>query len=203
MPLPLLHHRAFANDCETLSLRPADALCRPPEPARLGRISIDPRQQPARVTRSSTSCDVEDRLRRCLLLLLPASCLLRRLLRRCFRLSLLRHCCPPSLSGWRHRCSAVANRAALPSDYYSRKKITVTPLNFVCKPRPPRAAASAQRPSAKSTAKNFCGAVIARKKIRCAAEVPMKYGFLLHPAEQIFIARARIARPAYAFARAP
>ena len=27
-----------------------------------------------------------------------------------------------ALSGWRHRCSAVANRAALPSDYYSREK---------------------------------------------------------------------------------
>src|SRR5262249_9552100 len=48
-----------------------------------------------------------------------------------------RHCCPPSLSGWRHRCSAVANRHALSSDYYSRKKITVTPLNFVCKCRTP------------------------------------------------------------------
>jgi hypothetical protein len=44
-----------------------------------------------------------------------------------------------ALSGWRHRCSAVANRAALTIDYYSRKKITVTPLNFVCKPRAPRA----------------------------------------------------------------
>src|SRR5271170_7692664 len=42
-----------------------------------------------------------------------------------------------ALSGWRHRCSAVANRSALPSDYYSRKKITVTPLNFVCKCRAP------------------------------------------------------------------
>jgi hypothetical protein len=45
------------------------------------------------------------------------------------------------MSGWRHRCSAVANRHALSSDYYSRKKITVTPLNFVCKCRaepPPR-----------------------------------------------------------------
>jgi hypothetical protein len=36
-----------------------------------------------------------------------------------------------SLSGWRHRCSAVANRRALQSDYYSRKKITVTSLDFV------------------------------------------------------------------------
>src|SRR6202043_2676568 len=79
--------------------------------------------------------------RRRLLLLLPAGSFLSRLLRRCFRLSLLRPCCPPSLSGWRHRYSAAANRHALLSDYYSRKKITVTPLNFVCKcraPPPPR-----------------------------------------------------------------
>jgi hypothetical protein len=40
-----------------------------------------------------------------------------------------------AMSGWRYRCSAVANRSALSSDYYSRKKITVTPLNFVCKRR--------------------------------------------------------------------
>jgi hypothetical protein len=42
------------------------------------------------------------------------------------------------LSGWRYRCSAVANRSALQSDYYSGKKITVTPLNFVCKRRRPQ-----------------------------------------------------------------
>src|SRR5580704_10551134 len=36
------------------SLRLADALRRPPEPARLGRSLISPRQRPARVTRSST-----------------------------------------------------------------------------------------------------------------------------------------------------
>ena len=44
------------------------------------------------------------------------------------------------MSGWRYRCSAVANRSALQSDYYSGKKITVTPLNFVCRrhrSRPP------------------------------------------------------------------
>src|ERR1035438_7100010 len=40
-----------------------------------------------------------------------------------------------SLSGWRHRYSAVANRPTLHSDYYSREKITVTLLNFVCKCR--------------------------------------------------------------------
>jgi hypothetical protein len=33
--------------------------------------------------------------------------------------------------------SAVANRSALHPDYYSAKKITVTPLNFVCKCRAP------------------------------------------------------------------
>src|ERR1700689_1267708 len=71
------------------------------------------------------------------LLLLPAFCLFRRLLRRCLCFSLLRHCCPPSLSGWRYRCSAVANRRTLLPDYYSRKKITVTPLNIVCKCRVP------------------------------------------------------------------
>jgi hypothetical protein len=38
----------------------------------------------------------------------------------------------------RCRFSAVANRSALHSDYYTGKKITVTPLNFVCKCRRPR-----------------------------------------------------------------
>ena len=80
------------------------------------------------------SSQVEDRYQH-RLLLLPAFCLFRRLLRRCLCFSLLRHCCPPSLSGWRYRCSAVANRRTLLSDYYSRKKITVTPLNIVCKCR--------------------------------------------------------------------
>jgi len=42
-----------------------------------------------------------------------------------------------SLSGWRHRYSAVANRPTLHSDYYSRGKITVTLLNFVCRCRAP------------------------------------------------------------------
>ena len=39
------------------------------------------------------------------------------------------------MSGWRYRYSAVANRSALQPDYYSGRKITVTPLNFVCKCR--------------------------------------------------------------------
>ncbi len=56
-----------------------------------------------------------------------------------------------ALSGWRHRCSAVANRAALTIDYYSRKKITVTRLNFVCKPRAPRARRRRCRCAARAT----------------------------------------------------
>ena len=76
------------------------------------------------------SCDAEDRPRR-RLLLLPTLRLLRCLLRRCFRLSLLRHCCPPSLSGWRHRYSAVANRLALASAYTSTEKKTAFSPNFV------------------------------------------------------------------------
>jgi len=101
-----------------------------------------PREIIATLPTSAGPCDLasdfretEDQ-RRHQLLLLPGR-LLRRFLRLSFRFSLLRHCCPPSLSGWRYRCSAVANRSALHSDYYSEKKITVTPLNFVCKPRAP------------------------------------------------------------------
>jgi hypothetical protein len=59
-----------------------------------------------------------------------------------------------ALSGWRHRYSAVANRPTLPSDYYSREKITVTLLNFVCKCRAPRAAASAACAAVKCATKN-------------------------------------------------
>ena len=92
---------------------------------------IDPTATPAGPCNATFgSCDTEDRQQRHLLLL-PALCLLRRLLRRCFRLSLLRHCCPPSLSGWRHRYSAVANRLALPSAYTSTEKKTAFPPNFV------------------------------------------------------------------------
>ena len=126
----------------------------------------------------------EDRSRRCLLLLLPASGLLRRLLRRCLRLSLLRHCCPPSLSGWRHRCSAVANRSALPSDYYSRKKITVTPLNFVCKCRAPALVPLRRTVTRETRSAKISGAVPAQREIRSIEEMPMKYRFLLHLAAQ-------------------
>ena len=127
------------------------------------------------------------------LLLLPTLSLLRRFLHRCFRLSLLRHCCPPSLSGWRHRCSAVANRSALLSDYYSRKKITVTPLNFVCKCRapPPRREgatvfASHARRQTLSQRRNDA-------KFAHIAEVPMKRGFLSRVIACLFARRAHIA----------
>jgi hypothetical protein len=111
------------------------------------------------------------------LLLLPT---LRRFLRLSFRFSLLRHCCPPSLSGWRYRYSAVANRSALHPDYYTEKKITVTPLNFLCRRRRPRRSATrdnaiAAMPCAKifdpqDFAINFSGIV----------KIPMTYGFLRH-----------------------
>jgi hypothetical protein len=152
------------------------------------------------VTRSSTLCDVEDRPRR-RLLLLPALCLFRRLLCRCLRLSLLRHCCPPSLSGWRHRCSAVANRSALPSDYYSGKKITVTPLNFVCKCRAPplrrRRDLIAER---RSRGKDLSALDFGRLFVR-GAEAPMSYGFLRPPIFRFCRDRAHVARLLRAFSR--
>jgi len=43
-----------------------------------------------------------------------------------------------ALSGWRYRYSAVANRSALHPDYYSGKKITVTPPDFARNRRVPR-----------------------------------------------------------------
>jgi len=60
-----------------------------------------------------------------------------------------------ALSGWRHRYSAVANRPTLPSDYYSRKKLTVTLLNFVCKCRAARVSATAKRTVVKCATKNY------------------------------------------------
>jgi hypothetical protein len=69
-----------------------------------------------------------------------------------------------ALSGWRHRYSAVANRPALPSDYYSRKKLTVTLLNFVCKWRAPRAAAIAARTPVKYATEKFRHGVNAREE---------------------------------------
>ena len=56
------------------------------------------------------SREIKDRRRR-RLLLLPSG-LLRLSLRLSFRFSLLRHCCPPSLSGWRYsvQCSRESIR---------------------------------------------------------------------------------------------
>lgn len=53
-------------------------------------------------------------------------CLLRRLLR---LLSFLRHTALLAMMRWRYRNSAVANRHALRSDYYSTTKKTANPLN--------------------------------------------------------------------------
>ena len=109
------------------------------------------------------TCDVEDRLRR-RLLLLPTLC---RFLRLSFRFSLLRHCCPPSLSGWRYR--SVQSRI---DPHYIRittagKKITVTPLNFVCKPpRPAAAARHAPRERTRHRAEKFFVRAISRKILR-------------------------------------
>jgi hypothetical protein len=154
-----------------LSLSPADAPCRPLEPARLGQLLIQP-------STAAGPCDaifdkkIEDRFSRPPLLLLF---LFGGLL---FRLSLLRHCCPPSLSGWRHRCSAVANRPALSSDYYSRKKITVTLLNFVCKRASPRRCNMRNADIGEYSTKNFCEDEHALRKFRRAPEMPMERGFL-------------------------
>jgi hypothetical protein len=82
-----------------------------------------------------------------------------------------------SLSGWRHRCSAVANRRALPSDYYSRKKITVTSLDFVWSdllPPPQRAhAAIAGAPPRRRSFRRHARAA----QTDAIAEVPMILGF--------------------------
>jgi hypothetical protein len=123
------------------------------------------------------SYDAEDRQRR-RLLLLPTLCLLRCLLRRCFRLSLLRHCCPPSLSGWRHRYSAVANRLALASAYTSGEKKTAFPLNFVhsyqlARTRRARGAIDTEIPF-----RRFLRRRDLLRRIRNSAKVPVKCGFL-------------------------
>jgi hypothetical protein len=83
-----------------------------------------------------------------------------------------------AMSGWRHRCSAVANRSALQSDYYSRKKITVTPHNFVRKcPAPSFRVTRAVLADKTLRGKNF------RPYDRASTidddiEVPMDSGFL-------------------------
>jgi hypothetical protein len=147
---------------------PADAPCRPPEPAPFWEIVDPPSTLAGPCDATFDTCDAEDRLRR-RLLLLPTLC--RFLLRRCF-LSLLRHCCPP-----KYRCSAVANRSALHPDYYSRKKITVTPLDFVRKRHFPRHhAMCAALASTTPYRKTFRSRSFARK-FRYNTKVPIKYGF--------------------------
>jgi hypothetical protein len=102
---------------------------------RCGRSSIYPKRWPARVTRPSThampkiDCGVDYFFfRRFVVFFFAAAFFLF------FAIAALL-----ALSGWRYRYSAVANRSALHPDYYSRKKITVTPLEFVRKRAvPPR-----------------------------------------------------------------
>ena len=76
--------------------------------------------------------EVEDRLQR-QLLLLPTLC---RFLRLSFRFSLLRHCCPPSFE-WMAILIVQSRIDSHSSRLLHRKKITVTPLNFVYRRRRP------------------------------------------------------------------
>src|SRR5262249_24083236 len=100
-------------------------------------------------------------------------CLLRRFLR---LLSFLRHTALLAMMRWRYRNSAVANRHALRSDYYSTTKKTANPLNewwttverrdegsSRCVALPRRCGARAMQSiahlrSASSDARNVCGA---------------------------------------------
>ena len=114
-----------------MNLRPADALCRSPEPACLRRLSILRRQQPARVTKSPTRSvsktyrgDGYFFFRR--LVVFFAVFFAAAFVFRFFAIAALL-----SLSGWRHRCSAVANRPTLQPDYYSLRKRPVLPPYFV------------------------------------------------------------------------
>jgi hypothetical protein len=72
----------------------------------------------------------------------------------------------------------TANRPALPSDYYSRKKITVTPLDFVCNRRRalPRSARNSH--SGKTPREKLFRSRIFADDFRRHAEMPMEYGFL-------------------------
>jgi hypothetical protein len=116
--------------------RPADAPCRPPEPARLREIVDQPLDVAGSCDAIFSTCDAEDRsgvdyfFFRRLVFFFAATFFLF------FAIAALL-----AMSGWRLKYSAVANRSALPSDYYSRKKIIVTPLDFVRGRRrpPPRA----------------------------------------------------------------
>src|SRR5262249_8371171 len=71
-----------------------------------------------------------------------------------------------------------ANRSALPSDYYSEKKITVTPLNFVCKCRAPLSERFASRSRAKRRREKLPHRPRFTTKIGDDAEVPMECAFL-------------------------
>jgi hypothetical protein len=85
-----------------------------------------------------------------------------------------------AMSGWRHRYSAVANRSALSSDYYSRRKITVTPLNFVCKRRVPRTSSPLRRRRRRCNAAKIFYAHICSIESRDDAKMPMNCRFLRH-----------------------
>ena len=75
------------------------------------------------------------------------------------------------------RCSAVANRSALHPDYYSEKKITVTPLNFVCRRGAPLVIATRTwRADSGSLQQQFHRRISARIISRFK-EVPMNCGF--------------------------
>ena len=92
-----------------------------------------------------------------------------------------------SLSGWRHRYSAVANRPTLHSDYYSREKITVTLLNFVCKCRAPRAAAIAGRTPVKYATEKFRRGVNAREEFSVTQKFRWNAAFY-HLAQRAIVA---------------
>jgi len=72
----------------------------------------------------------------------------------------------------------TANRPALPSDYYSRKKITVTPLDFVCNCRRALPHSARNSHSGKTPRENFLRLRIFTDDFPRHAEMPMKYGFL-------------------------
>jgi len=147
----------------------ADASCR----------IIDPTATPAGPCDAIFgSCDAEDRQERRLLLLLPTLCLLRCLLRRCFRLSLLRHCCPPSLSGWRHRYSAVANRPALAPAYTSAREKTAFPLNFVYRQQFAPSCGAGGANDITTPFQKFSWRRSLLRKITYSTKVPIKCGFL-------------------------
>src|SRR5262249_37080478 len=87
-----------------------------------------------RLTRSSTF-EAERRSEETMLLLPPSAFalgLLRTLLRRRLRLRFLRHAALLAMMRWRCRNSALANRRALHSAYYSTTEKTATPLKEVC-----------------------------------------------------------------------